>query len=138
MAYYDQLAQFDNSAPVQQTFFITANVPQHYRGFLAVMIVLAMHVLLVAYVVTWFARTLRYSMLGNSWQGLSQLMTSETMPYLEMTSMRTDEEVKMEMEANGRKSTQVGLASIRGFDQVGIVVLGDAGRTANGKAGSQA
>lgn len=75
---------------------------------------------------------------GNSWQGLSQLVTSETLPYLEMTSMRTDEEVKMEMEANGRKSTRVGLAPIRGFDQVGIVVLGDAGRTANGKAGSQA
>jgi hypothetical protein len=73
MAYYDQLAQFDNSAPVQHTFFITANVLQHYRGFLAVMIVLAMHVLLVAYVVTWFARTLRYSMLGIRGKGFLSL-----------------------------------------------------------------
>jgi hypothetical protein len=39
-AYYDQIAHFDNNQPVEVAYFIMANTPQHYWGFLAVSIVL--------------------------------------------------------------------------------------------------
>ena len=121
MAYYDQLGQFDNEAPISQASFVTANTPQRYRGFVAVATVLLVHLILIGIIVTTFLNGTRYSMLGNSWQSLSQAVTAETEGFLAVASMRTDDEVKMKMKDDGVKSLRVGIGQIEGSDRVGIV-----------------
>jgi hypothetical protein len=125
MAYYDQLAQFDRSGPTTLTYFITSNVPKHFRGFLAVMVLLAIHILLAACIVTWFAKKSRYSMLSNSWQGVSQIVTPDSGPFVDMASMLSDGEVEEIMKNTGFKSKRAGLAPIKGTDRVGIVLRED-------------
>jgi hypothetical protein len=56
----------------------------------------------------------RFSMLGNTWQGLSQAVTEETRNYLSTASMMTDSEVEEKMKQDGVKRTAVGLEQIDG------------------------
>jgi hypothetical protein len=123
MAYYDQIGQFDNSNAVQQTFFIAANVPQRFYGFLAVAILLAVHLTVVILIVVMFASETRFSMLGNSWMGLSQAVAADTKEYVSVASTMTDDQLKDYMKTNGRHKSRVGLAPIKGSSQVGIVLL---------------
>ena len=121
VAYYDQLGQFDNKAPISQTQVVTANAPQRYRGFVAVATVLLVHLILLGIIVTMFLNGTRYTMLGNSWQSVSQAVTSETEAYLAIASMKVDDEVKSKMEDDGVKSLRIGIDQIDGSNRVGVV-----------------
>ena len=121
MAYYDQLGQFDNRAPISQTQFVTANTPQRYRGFVAVTTVLLVHLILLGIIVTMFLNGTRYSMLGNSWQSVSQAVTSETEGYLAIASMKVDDEVKSKMKEDSVQSLRIGIDQIHGSNRVGVV-----------------
>ena len=121
MAYYDQLGQFDNRAPTSQTQFVIANTPQRYRGFVAVATVLVVHLILLGIIVTMFLNGTRYSMLGNSWQSVSQVVTPETEAYLAIASMKVDDEVKSKMKDDGVKSLRIGIDQIDGSNRVGVV-----------------
>jgi len=121
MAYYDQIAQFNNNQTIEVAYFVTANTPQRHWGLLAVCILLAIHLVLVIIVVTVFARKSRYSMLGNTWQGLSQAATEETRQYLAVASMMTDSEMEERMNKDGLKRTAVGVDEIDGSGVVGVV-----------------
>jgi hypothetical protein len=68
-----------------------------------------------------FARESRFSMLGNTWEGLSQAITEETRDYLSIASMMTDSEVEEKMKQDGVKRTAVGLEQIDGSRVVGVV-----------------
>ena len=67
-----------------------------------------------------FARESRFSMLGNTWQGLSQAVAEKTRDYLYIASMMTDSEVGEEMKHVGVKRTAVGLEQIYGSRVVGV------------------
>lgn len=121
MAYYDQLGQFDNKAPISQTQFVTANTPQRYGGFVAVATVLLVHLIILGIIVTMFLHGTRYTMLGNSWQSVSQVVTPETEAYLAIASMKIDDEVKSKMKDDGVKSLRIGIDQIDGSNRVGIV-----------------
>ena len=121
MAYYDQLGQFDNRALISQTQFVTANTPQRYRGFVAVATVLLVHLMLLGIIVTMFLNGTHYSMLGNSWQSVSQAVTSETEAYLAIASMKVDDEVKSKMKDDGVQSLRIGIDQIDGSNRVGVV-----------------
>jgi hypothetical protein len=121
MAYYDQIAQFNNNQTAEVDYFVIANTPQRYWGLLAVCTVLLLHIILLLIVVTVFARESRFSMLGNTWQGLSQAVTEETRDHLSIASMMTDSEVEEKMKQDGVKRTVVGLEKIDGSRVVGVV-----------------
>ena len=121
MAYYDQISQFDNLQAADIVDFITANTPRRYWGFLAVCILLLVHILLVTIVLVRFARGTRFSMLGNAWQVISQSMTEETKEYIVAASMMTDSEVEESMEADGLKNLVLGVGSIGASGKVGVV-----------------
>ena len=125
MAYYDQLGQFDNKAPISQTSFVTANTPLRSRGFIAVATVLFVHLIILAIIVSMFITGTRFSMLGNSWQILSQGVTSETERYLAVASTKTDDEVKKIMNDDGVENVRVHVDRIDGSDRVGVVRYDD-------------
>ena len=117
MAYYDQILQFDNNQPVQVDYFVTANNPRHYRGLLAVSIALAIHLVLIITVTVLFATGSRLSMLGNTWQALSQAVTEDTKRYIAVSSMMLDSKVEEKMEEDGVSKETMGLAQT---DESGI------------------
>ena len=121
MAYYDQLGQFDNRAPISQTQFVTADTPKGYRGFVAVATVLLVHLILMDIIVTMFMNGTRYSMLGNSWQSVSHTVTSETEAYLAIASMKVEDEIKSKMKDDGVQSLRIGIDQIDGSNRVGVV-----------------
>lgn len=94
MAYYDQLGQFDNVAAVALSSFRTTNVPTRWWGWLAVTIYLVIHLVISWIVLIWFVKETRYTLLGETWQGLSQAVTTETMPYLMQATALKDDELK--------------------------------------------
>lgn len=121
MAYYDELGQFDTRATISRTQFVTTNAPQRYGGFVAVATVLLVHLILLGIIVTMFLNGTRYTMLGNSWQSVSQAVTPETEAYLAISSMKVDDEVKSKMKDDGVKSLRIGIDQIDGSNRVGVV-----------------
>lgn len=121
VAYYDQIAQFDNTQPVEVVNFVTANIPQHCVGFIAVCIVLGIHMLVVAAVVAMFWRGSHVSMLGNTWQAISQVATAgETMRYIEPGSRMKDSEIETKMKEDGREQILVGVAPLGLLQRIGM------------------
>ena len=121
MAYYDQLGQFDRKDPISRTQFVTANVPQRYRGFVAVATVLLVHLILLGIIVTMFLNGTRYTMLGNSWQSVSQAVTPETEAHLAIASMKVDDEVKSKMKDDSVKSLRIGIDQMDRSNRVDVV-----------------
>ena len=121
IAYYEQLPQFHKVGDAEQVYFVTANIPQHFRGLLTVLIVPIIHLVLTSWIVIMFSGISYYSMLGNSWQSISQARTTETEGYLEMASTMRDKDLKKVMKEDGQDKTRVGLAEIDGQGRVGIV-----------------
>jgi hypothetical protein len=102
MAYYDQLAQFDSSAAISQSFYIETNLPKTHWGWLAVVIALAIHLVICWTVFTWFIVGTEFTMLGENWAALAQASTPDAAEYIEMAGQMTDDEVKEEMEEETR------------------------------------
>ena len=123
LAYYDQLAQFDKIENVEQTYFVTANTALRYRGFLAVAVVMAVHVILVTLVVLMFLRQTRYSMLGNTWQALAQVITDQMVDYVDMASGMSDEQVTKCMKERGEGAGRVGVDRVDDTGKIGLVTL---------------
>ena len=123
MAYYDQMPQFERSSNTTQVFFATVLYPQSYRGFWAVVIVLATHSVLIAFVVLNFAFRSQYSFLGNHWQSIAQLHGPETEDMILESRMATDEEVRRELQASGDKNIRIGVRPLDDRRRVGLSTL---------------
>ena len=125
MAYYDQIGQFDNIDAVEVSAFRTTNVPTRWRGWLAVTIHLVLHLVLSWVVLYWFVQGTKYTLLGESWQGLAQAVTAETMPYLEKATEMNDDEVKEQMTRDGLKKRRVKLGPRGKHGRVAIYLVED-------------
>jgi hypothetical protein len=97
MTYYDQIAEFDNEAPVLQSNFRETNLPKAHWGFIAVATALMVHMLVCWTVFAWFLVGTKFTLLGENWQALAQATTCETAKYIAMAGNMTDDEVKVKM-----------------------------------------
>src|SRR5262249_18358340 len=79
MGYYDHVAQYDNSAPTTQVFFVS--VPSGggpngrkrtatLRGLVAVILVFAVHFILVIAIVVGFIVVSKLTRIGDGWQAI--------------------------------------------------------------------
>jgi hypothetical protein len=109
MAYYDEIEEFDISAPSQQSLFVPALVPTSFHGFTTVVSVLALHLLVVTAIVILFLRKTKYSLLGNSWSTMTQLSTAETDSIYQQTHLMTDGEVAKLLKSEGKRGMRVAL-----------------------------
>jgi hypothetical protein len=105
MAYYDQLGQFDNTGMSDVSDFVAVNAPLHWRGWLATVIALFVHVTLATIICTFFWVRCKHTCIGQTWKTLSQTVTISTVPLLEMAATMDDSEIKKELKKAGRKST---------------------------------
>jgi hypothetical protein len=111
IAYYDQLAQFDKSETVAQTYFLTSNAAVRHNGFAAVAAVMAFHVLMVIICLWIFLAGTRWSILGNTWCAVAQLVGMQTIDFWEKAANgATDGSVRKLLKAEGRDRVLVGVS----------------------------
>lgn len=107
MTYYDLLPQFDITGNASYSLSKRVEVPAQWIGFGAVMGLLVLHaVLLVLAVVLFTART-EHSLLGNAWQAIAQVNSSDTLETVHWASNMTDVEVKRLLRMNSFEENEV-------------------------------
>ena len=77
LAYYAWLPLFDAEANVTTTSFSSSLVPISYRGFWAVVGILAAHIILTTLISFLFITRTKYSTLGNAWSSIVQIARAE-------------------------------------------------------------
>jgi hypothetical protein len=96
MAYYDQMPFFDQNTTSTLSFYETVLFPRSDRGLKAFLAVLTTHLILVGLATILFITRSRHTFIGNYWQAIAQLRSSETDSIL-ADSMLKDREVAAKM-----------------------------------------
>ena len=92
--YYDALGRFLAGAEARYVNSVVVFGPRQWGGFLGVMAMLVCHIFAVAGVTGWYVCVTRYTMMGNSWQVVAQVVSEETLPLIRRASGLKDSEVK--------------------------------------------
>ncbi|KIW07211.1 uncharacterized protein PV09_02076 [Verruconis gallopava] len=121
LAYYDQLGQFDKIDQARQTFFATTNTPQDYTGFIAVAAVVIIHTVLITAVLYVFLAQTECSMLGNTWQAVGQLVSTNTVDFFDIATIRKDSQVQQYLRRVGTYRTRVGIGERQTDGHVGLL-----------------
>lgn len=101
MAYYHQMPRFETSSKVTQTHFTTVLYPQSHLGFLAVTVLVCVHLMIVVASTILFLRQTQYTLLGNYWQSLAQIQTPEILALSSGSANATDSEVRSRARREG-------------------------------------
>jgi hypothetical protein len=120
MAYYDNIQEFEDVAPAQLQSFIQVLMPRSFNGLIAVTSVICVHWLLVFVALGQFIYWTRYSMLGNAWQTVTQLHSSDTEPVFAMPSVVSDKSVEKVLSANVGNTTRVMIRRLYNSDRIGV------------------
>ncbi|KAJ4384049.1 hypothetical protein N0V86_000893 [Didymella sp. IMI 355093] len=99
-AYYQALPLFNLEALATVSTSDTFTVPRHWTGFGIVMGLLITHAVLVVTAVVLFLSGTDHSLLGNAWQAVAQVASSDTRDTINHASNMTDLEVKRLLRMN--------------------------------------
>ena len=113
-----------------------ATPPQRWVGFLGVVALLACHVLAVAGVTAWYLYVTRYTMLGNSWQAVSQVVSEETLPLIRRASCLKDSEVRAIIRRERNKGERYSIARSRETGRSELVAISWEERAMGDRKGS--
>ncbi|KAH6620131.1 hypothetical protein C7974DRAFT_226782 [Boeremia exigua] len=94
MTYYDLLPQFDIASNATYAKSERVEVPAQWIGFGVVMGLLVLHAVLICTAVALFLAKTDHSLLGNAWQAVAQVSSSDTLETMHCASNMTDLEVK--------------------------------------------
>lgn len=115
--FYDSLGRFTVGGEARYTHSTQVFAPQQWAGFIGVMAILTCHLLLVAWIVSWFLRATRHTMLGNSWQAVSQVVSDATLPLLQRADDLKDSEVADVIRREMREAGRYGIVRLRKPDR---------------------
>lgn len=107
IAYYQSLPLFNMEALATVRTSETFTVPRHWTGFGIVMGLLVVHAVLVVTAVWIFLAETDHSLLGNAWQAVAQVSSSDTMDTVHHASNMTDVEVKRLLRMNSAEDSEV-------------------------------
>jgi hypothetical protein len=96
MSHYDLQPEMDVTAPATLNFFGQFLMPKAWNGYIAVAIVLFVHVICVIITTTLFLGQTQFSLLGNTWSAIAQVTVSgsETAKVALTAFGDTDKEVR--------------------------------------------
>ncbi|OAL47395.1 hypothetical protein IQ07DRAFT_115170 [Pyrenochaeta sp. DS3sAY3a] len=97
MSYYDFMPEYDATAPGSWEPWSTVNIPTRWRAFGAIIGLLFLHFALLTLALVLFFKRTQMSLLGNSWQAVSQVMSSDTAHAVHHGAMATDWEMRREV-----------------------------------------
>jgi hypothetical protein len=109
MAYYDFLSEYDVSAPAKWQMSTVLNIPNQWKAFGAVLGLLGLHAALIFTAVRMFLTRTEMSLLGNAWQAVSQVVSTDTADVLHNGATTTDREVKGAIRQNGIGDSRIRL-----------------------------
>ncbi|KAF2027357.1 hypothetical protein EK21DRAFT_72099 [Setomelanomma holmii] len=101
MAYYDFLPEYDLTATANYYSEVQVNVPVQWTAFAGVLAMLFIHFALLTIAVVLFLTRTEMSLLGNSWQAVSQVMSTDTANVVQHGATASDKEVKRSMKDSG-------------------------------------
>ncbi|KAJ3541121.1 hypothetical protein NM208_g4751 [Fusarium decemcellulare] len=112
-AYHDQVATFPRAKDATTiTRWELAQTPQLFRGFTAVMTIIAVNVSVFFFVSVWLLKVTESSLIGNAWQTVAQVAKSpDTQQVLDHAMLAKDKDV--ENLIRGRTPTKGFSQSIR-------------------------
>ncbi|KAI1877333.1 hypothetical protein JX265_003341 [Neoarthrinium moseri] len=106
-SYYDALSLSDARQEVTTLSAVPVRVPVRFNGLNAVACIVVVELFCVVAITALFLRRTRFSMQGNFWQVVSQIVCEETWPILEQSSDLQDKEVVHLLQQQGDGATQV-------------------------------
>lgn len=109
MYYYVQAGQFDLGAPATITTFVLRFQPSTHRGFIVYSIIIMVHLVLILFITSLFLASKRQTLLSNSWQAITQIVSMETAPILEFADRATDSEFSEWIKKRGKDGSSFGI-----------------------------
>lgn len=93
MIYYDYHQEVSSSTLAAAAFSSRVDIPSRWAGFTGVVAIMTVHLFLMAAAAILFCRFTAVSELGNLWQAVSQIITTDTLPVLDHARDMQDKEV---------------------------------------------
>ncbi|KAF2500493.1 hypothetical protein BU16DRAFT_248181 [Lophium mytilinum] len=122
MAYYDQFPAYTKKGNATFVFFSNVLYPQDTRGFTAVVILILLQTLIFTVIATLFVWKTQFSMLGNDWANVAQVLGPETEELVRGSSRAMDKEIKSELEMRGTRDMEVGVGLLKDGESFGITM----------------
>lgn len=113
MAYYDQSAQFQVPDEVEQVYFTLYLYPHSHRGFVAVVITICVQLIVVAVIASMFLRLTQFTMIGNAWQSVAQVVSPLTQELLKENTLSKDSNVALQLKQEGMLRDRVKVAPLQ-------------------------
>lgn len=110
MAYYDFLYEYDVAAPAWYKVSAKLNIPHQWKALGVILSLLGLHFALVSTAVRMFLVRTEMSLLGNAWQAVSQVVSTDTAGVLHHGATTTDREVKDSMKQSGVGDSKIRIA----------------------------
>ncbi|KAM7189734.1 hypothetical protein V8F33_009873 [Rhypophila sp. PSN 637] len=92
--YYDSFGWFTDKALGRYAQSVEVFAPTKWNGFIAAMVIVGYHVLIVVALTSWFLVVNRHTMLGNSWLAVSQVVSEATSSLIERSGNLNDSQVE--------------------------------------------
>ncbi|KAL1594903.1 hypothetical protein SLS59_008453 [Nothophoma quercina] len=101
LAYYDVLPLYNIKSPATYGLAREVLIPVQWNCFAAVMGILGLHLVLLSVALVLFVTRSEMSLLGNAWQAVSQVLSTDTADAVHHGAMATDDEVKDTFRGSG-------------------------------------
>ncbi|KAI0864886.1 hypothetical protein F4860DRAFT_382635 [Xylaria cubensis] len=92
--YYSLLPKFDVPGNVSAAFVAEVLLPLRWSGLTAVIVLVATNTVLMWIILVLYIQRTRFTLAGNYWHAVAQLVSKETIPLLEKSGEMEDEDVK--------------------------------------------
>ncbi|SCO57713.1 uncharacterized protein FFMR_14869 [Fusarium fujikuroi] len=115
MVFYDSITEFDLYKPVTTISSVEMLISVRWTGLAVVLSLILVHLLLLCSTMVLFQLKTRASGLGNAWQAIAQVVSTETRAVMEEASAVRDKEVEAWARSSGvsRRSYAVSMSDAR-------------------------
>ncbi|KAI0537909.1 hypothetical protein GGR58DRAFT_513421 [Xylaria digitata] len=117
--YYYLLPRFDVPGYIDAAFTTEVILPRRWRGLTVVLVLVGTNMALMWTIAALYIRRTRFTLAGNYWHAVAQLISKDTIPLLEKSGEMTDEDVTEQLDLESEdflvkieRSTQDGLVTV--------------------------
>ncbi|KAK2615316.1 hypothetical protein N8I77_002079 [Diaporthe amygdali] len=111
--YYNTLPGFDFGVNSTMVFSTSVLMAEGWVGLVSVMGIVVLNMICVGSICWLFVRRVKYSIYGNSWHTIAQLVSPDTRNLLERATRATDFNVRNALKEAGSENVQGGLARLQ-------------------------
>jgi hypothetical protein len=119
------------SAPAVFTQTTPINVPGQWAAFYVVVGLVVLHFALITIAVTLFLMKTEMSLLGNAWQAVSQVLSTDTVDVFHQGATVTDREVRSSIKRRGTSTSKVRITKSSNNGRAEVTTVCNCNKTAN-------